>query len=208
MIKRTRASPFTKIDLLIPQIEVFNFDDFQGKYRNFSSLVSWTGSHSLVEELGACRKGEKGKGGIKMGGSLIFGSHNKQLAPFSLFEVGRMGRWGLREERRGDRAARAMLFYGSCHMVEGAARPWLRTLTFNNRASTGPPGLFSPERRAPRGAIRAWIGAWQPCAALQGIHKRWHIDSLCLCAASLRKRLEVEGWDSSPLMCSWQKLQY
>lgn len=58
-----------------------------------------------------------------MGGSLIFGSHNKQLAPFSLFEVGRMGRWGLRERRRGDRAARAMLFYGSCHMVEGAARP-------------------------------------------------------------------------------------
>lgn len=32
-----------------------------------------------------------------MGGSLIFGSHNKQLARFSLFEVGRMGRWGLRE---------------------------------------------------------------------------------------------------------------
>lgn len=26
-----------------------------------------------------------------MGGFIIFGSHNKQLAPFSLFEVGRMG---------------------------------------------------------------------------------------------------------------------
>ena len=82
-----------------------------------------------------------------------------------------------------------MLFYGSCHMDEGAARPWERTLTFNNRASTGPPGLFSLERRAPQGAIRAWIGAWQPCAAPQGIHKRWHIDSPCLCTA-----LSVKAW--------------
>lgn len=127
-----------------------------------------------------------------------------------LFSVwgGENGEVGAAGESRGDRAARAMLFYGSCHVVEGAARPWLRTLTFNNRVSTGPPGLFSPERRAPQGAIRARIGAWQPCAAPQGIHKRWHIDSLCLCAASLRKRLEVEGWDSSSLMCAWQKLQY
>lgn len=58
-----------------------------------------------------------------MGGSIIFGSHNKQLAPFSLFEVGRRG---AARESRGDRegeAARAMLFHGSCHMDEGAARP-------------------------------------------------------------------------------------
>lgn len=66
-----------------------------------------------------------------MGGSIIFGSHNKQLAPFSLFEVGRKWESGRRgggdaRESRGDRegeAARAMLFYGSCHMDEGAARP-------------------------------------------------------------------------------------
>lgn len=64
-----------------------------------------------------------------MGGSIIFGSHNKQLAPFSLFEDGRKwereGEGGARESR-GDRegeAAKAMLFYGSCHMDEGAARP-------------------------------------------------------------------------------------
>lgn len=30
---------------------------------------------------------------------------------------------GAAGESRGDRAARAMLFYGSCHVVEGAARP-------------------------------------------------------------------------------------
>lgn len=68
-----------------------------------------------------------------MGGSIIFGSHNKQLAPFSLFEVGRKwerrrreGWGGHARESGGDRegeAARAMLFYGSCHMDEGAARP-------------------------------------------------------------------------------------
>lgn len=66
-----------------------------------------------------------------MGGSIIFGSHNKQLAPFSLFEVlEKVGEWkegvGDARESRGDRegeAARAMLFYGSCHMDEGAARP-------------------------------------------------------------------------------------
>lgn len=63
-----------------------------------------------------------------MGGYIIFGSHNKQLAPFFLFEVG--GKWGggveggtrNRRDREGE-AARAMLFYGSCHMDEGAARP-------------------------------------------------------------------------------------
>lgn len=151
-----------------------------------------------------------------MGGSIIFGSHNKQLAPFSLFEVlEKVGEWkeggGDARESRGDRegeAARAMLFYGSCHMDEGAARPWERTLTFNNRASTGPPGLFSPERRAPQGAIRAWIGPWQPCAAPQGIHKRWHIDSPCLCAAWVWKREGLEGWDSFSLIHYQLKLWY
>lgn len=61
-----------------------------------------------------------------MGGSIIFGSHNKQLAPFSLSEVGRKWGGGGTRESRGDRegeAARVMLFYGSCHMDEGAARP-------------------------------------------------------------------------------------
>lgn len=61
-----------------------------------------------------------------MGGSIIFGSHNKQLAPFSLFEVGRRVGGEAARESRGDRegeAARAMLFHGSCHMDEGAARP-------------------------------------------------------------------------------------
>lgn len=43
---------------------------------------------------------EKGKGGRKMGGSIIFGSHNKQLAPFSLFEVGRRGGAQQRKQRR------------------------------------------------------------------------------------------------------------
>lgn len=60
-----------------------------------------------------------------MGGSIIFGSHNKQLAPFSLFEVGRRGGGTTEkaEETERGEAARAMLFYGSCHMDEGAARP-------------------------------------------------------------------------------------
>lgn len=120
-------------------------------------------------------------------------------------EVGRKwergGRPGEKQEKAEEtEAARAMLFYGSCHMDEGAARPWERTLTFNNGASTGPPGLFSPERQAPRGAIRAWIGAWQPCAAPQGIHKRWHIDSPCLCAAWVGKREGLKGWDSFSLI--------
>lgn len=129
-----------------------------------------------------------------------------------LFSVWGGEKWGSTTEKaeeteRGE-AARAMLFYGSCHMDEGAARPWERTLTFNNRASTGPPGLFSPERRAPQGAIRAWIGPWQPCAAPQGIHKRWHIDSPCLCAASVWKREGLEGRDSFSLIRHWQKLGY
>lgn len=40
-----------------------------------------------------------------MGGSIIFGSHNKQLAPFSLFEVGRKWErrrregWGSTQEK-------------------------------------------------------------------------------------------------------------
>lgn len=29
-----------------------------------------------------------------MGGSIIFGAHNKQLAPFSLFEVKVREKWG------------------------------------------------------------------------------------------------------------------
>lgn len=41
-----------------------------------------------------------------MGGSIIFGSHNKQLAPFSLFEVGRRG-GGHNRESRGDREGRS-----------------------------------------------------------------------------------------------------
>lgn len=35
-----------------------------------------------------------------MGGSIIFGSHNKQLAPFSLFEMGRRGGAQQRKQRR------------------------------------------------------------------------------------------------------------
>lgn len=133
-----------------------------------------------------------------MGGSIIFGSHNKQLAPFSLFEVGQeMSKGGERREEREKQRRKALLFYGSCHMDEGAARPWERSLTFNNRASTGPPGPFSPERQTPQGAIRAWIEAWQPCAALRGIHKRWHIDSPGLCSALsawVWNREGLEGW--------------
>lgn len=34
-----------------------------------------------------------------MGGSIIFGSHNKQLAPFSLFEVGRKWEGGGTREK-------------------------------------------------------------------------------------------------------------
>lgn len=58
-----------------------------------------------------------------MGGSIIFGSHNKQLAPFSLFEVEGGGTTEKAGETERGEAARAMLFYGSCHMDEGAARP-------------------------------------------------------------------------------------
>lgn len=57
-----------------------------------------------------------------MGGSIIFGSHNKQLAPFSVFEPGRRGGQKAEETESGG-AAGAMLFYGSCHTDEGAARP-------------------------------------------------------------------------------------
>lgn len=46
----------------------------------------------------------------KMGGSIIFGSHNKQLAPFSLLEPGRSGgegRGGGRAESGGDTERRS-----------------------------------------------------------------------------------------------------
>ena len=159
--------------------------------------MSWTESHSLEKGAGALKKRRKRQGRNKDGRLYNLWLSQQTISP--LFSVWGGGKEGAAIESRGDRereAARAMLFYGSCHMDEGAARPWERTLTFNNRASTGPPGPFSPERRTPQGAIRAWIGAWQPCAAPQGIHKRWHIDSPCLCTASMWKREELEGWDS------------
>jgi hypothetical protein len=111
-----------------------------------------------------------------------------------------MSKGGERRAEREKQRRKALLFYGSCHMDEGAVRPWERSLTFNNRASTGPPGSFSPERQTPQGAIRAWIEAWQPCAAPQGIHKCWHIDSPGLCSALsawVWNREGLEGCDSS-----------
>lgn len=60
-----------------------------------------------------------------MGGSIIFGSHNKQLAPFSLFEVGRMVGGGVQEkaEETEREKQRERCSFMARHMDEGAARP-------------------------------------------------------------------------------------
>lgn len=159
-------------------------------------------------EVGGLKNRRRRQGRKKDGRLYNLWLSQQTISPLLLcLRWGESGRGGGRGDREGE-AARAMLFYSSCHMDEGEARPWERTLTFNNRASTGPPGLFSPERRAPQGAIRAWIGAWQPCAAPQGIHKCWHIDSPCLCAAWVWKREGLEGWDSFSLIYYWLKLGY
>lgn len=68
------------------------------------------------------RSRKKGKEERKMGGYLIFGSHNKQLVPFSLFEVGR--KWGGGHHKRKQR--------GSC---QSDALLWLLSYGWRHGAS-------------------------------------------------------------------------
>lgn len=158
-----------------------------GKFQHFSSLVSLTESHTHTKITGLKKRG-KGKGGRKMGGYIIFGSHNKQLGLFSLYEVGGCLKESRVDRKKGERCSFiALVIWMTAQRVHESARSPSTT-----GRPLGLPAPFSPERRAPQGAIRAWMGDWQPCAALQGIHKRWHIDSPCLCAAWVLKAWRVE----------------
>lgn len=71
------------------------------------------------------------------------------IRPFFLSRRG----WEKKEKRfkRGaEEAAKALVFYSSCHVCEGAGRPYRNTrLTSNNRLGSGPLCAFSLHLRGP-----------------------------------------------------------